>query len=153
MLKTTGSSHAVHRSHALPVDQTPDTPIAFRSMQIAQGDLLLQLIERLPDNLAPLAPFNGHWALMPPSAGRPGGSHTLEATEAVQAFALSGSTLAAFVVVRTAAQVRHAPGMDENHCHAPVVLPAGVWRLIRQREHVPVVLGNSRYYSERPATD
>jgi len=153
MLKTTGLSHAVQRPHALPVDQTPDTPIAFRSMQIVQGDLLLQSIERLPDNLVPLAPFNGHWALMPPSAVRPDGSHTLEATDAVQVFALAGSIQAAFVVVRTAAQVRHAPGMDESYCHAPVVLPAGVWLLLRQRAHVPVVLGDSHFYSERPAPD
>ncbi len=153
MLKTTGLSHAVHRPHVLPVDQTPDTPIAFRSMQIVQGDLLLELIERLPNNLVPLAPSDGHWALMPSSAGRPGGSHMVEATDAVQAFTLAGSILAAFVVVRTAAQVRHAPRMGENHCHAFVVLHAGIWRLIRQRAHVPVILGNSLYYSELPAPD
>jgi hypothetical protein len=128
-------------------------PVRFRPIQIAQGDLLLISIEHLPFGVVPLPPTNGVWTLMPPTEDRPQGSHTISADGAVAAYAIENQTLASFLVVRDQTQIEHAPKRGEDHCHAPAVLTPNIWRVVRQREHVPTVLAAMPVLSANPAID
>lgn len=101
----------------------------------AQGDLLLRKIASLPKNVKALTAQNGVFVVAHSETGH---NHVIDAKPNVQWFAGENSEVTYLQVIEatdaTETVLRHLRGHDT---HEPIVIPAGVFELRRQREYTP----------------
>ena len=90
----------------------------------AQGDILIQQIERLPTSLAPVDAENGR--LIVAHGEQTGQHHSFDVTSGMTLFPEDGTGSALF-------GQPNAPVSLEHQEHTTIVLPPGHYRFIRQR--------------------
>jgi hypothetical protein len=105
-----------------------------RHMQFRQGDVLLELVDAVPENATPKLVPAGQPLLVAP--GRDGTrSHVVAPNPDLVAWSLataSGGAPDYLVVGRSGARLVHQE-------HAPIDLPRGIYRIIHQREFDPAL--------------
>ena len=98
--------------------------------QGAQGDLLFRRVDAIPAKAERVADEDGRHVLAHSETGH----HHWTSAEGAEFWREPGDPLIAYLRVHDDATVEHARSWDT---HAPIVLPAGVWELRRQREYTP----------------
>jgi len=100
----------------------------------AQGDMIIQKIDKLPENLVRMAPENGHIVVAHSETGH---NHVMLA-ERVDAYVPSDTKdvdlYEMFLLVKEPTTIDHLRSYDT---HAPILVDEGVYHVRRQREYTP----------------
>jgi hypothetical protein len=96
----------------------------------AQGDLLIIRVVELPKGLVPVPPEAGVVILGHSETGH---HHVMDANT-VEMYRLPDEVYECFIVVESPTALRHLRSFDT---HAPIMHAPGIYRVRRQREHVP----------------
>ena len=107
------------------MDRPSEPPRAgiARPLQLRQGDVLLVQVDAIPAT-ARREPRRGRIVLAEGEAT--GHAHAIASADAI-AYLDEGQR---YLLTRSRARLVHEE-------HGPIEVPAGAWRVIRQREHVP----------------
>ena len=98
--------------------------------QAAQGDLLITRIKALPEGLEPVKSDNGVHILAHSETGH---HHVVEDRD-ISLYRPGNDEFVAYMVVNHPTVLRHERSFDT---HAPLSIPAGTYRINRQREYTP----------------
>lgn len=96
----------------------------------AQGDILIQKIDQLPDGVQAVAPKNGRVIVTHSETGH---DHVMEA-EKVTMYELPDSIMDCLLVVHEPTTLEHLRGHDT---HEPILFEPGNYHVRRQREYTP----------------
>ncbi len=110
------------------------TPVHFR-----QGDVLIERIDSLPSKLVPVARENGKVVL---AHGEVTGHAHAIADERVAHFSAPAERAEPGLAGVTYLEVRAAVAALRHEEHGMIALPAGNYRVTRQREYSPEALRN-----------
>lgn len=95
---------------------------------VAQGDVLVQRIEALPEQRIPVAPENGRLVLAHGEAT--GHHHSFALSDRVALFREDGAGSGLFL------SMTEAPAALEHQEHGTIQIPPGTYRVTRQRTYV-----------------
>lgn len=95
-----------------------------------QGDLMIQRIDKLPENVEKVEPEGQYYVLAHSETGH---NHVMERTN-VSLYRLPDEIYEAFLVVEEDKVVEHHRSFDT---HEALGVPAGTYRIRRQREYTP----------------
>lgn len=99
---------------------------------IAQGDMLIRKIGRLPDGVTPALPENGVYVLTHSESGH---HHVVDAVSSIEFFQHEQNNLVAYMVVKRGQPViKHLRPFDT---HEPIRLKSGIYEIRRQIESSP----------------
>ena len=96
--------------------------------QAAQGDMLITKIDHLPKNVTPLKLENDVYVLAHSETGH----HHVVDPRHVQVYEAANDSFVSYMVVEHPTALKHLRSFDT---HAPVSIPAGTYRINRQREY------------------
>jgi hypothetical protein len=96
----------------------------------AQGDILIQRIDKMPPGVVPIAPENGRVIVTHSETGH----HHVMLAERTKAFKLPGSIMDIFLAVETGDVLEH---LRQHDTHESIRFDAGVYHVRRQREYTP----------------
>lgn len=100
----------------------------MNKIQIAQGDLLIEKIETIPENLTAVKSEDNHVL-----AHSETGHHHIVSAEKVNYYPANDEFFG-YLDVKQEAQIIHLRGFDT---HAPINLKEGKYKVTRQREYTP----------------
>lgn len=98
--------------------------------QAAQGDILIQKIDALPEGVAAVAPAGEYVVVAHSETGH---NHVLD-RETVTMYRLPDDIYDCFLVVDAPTPLVHQRDFDT---HEPILLKKGIYRARRQREYTP----------------
>lgn len=103
------------------------------NLPVAQGDMLIQRIDDLPDGLEPVKSEDGNFILTHSESGH---HHVVKERPGVEYYQPANDNNVAYLVVNNPepALVEHLRDFDT---HEPYSLPAGKYRIRRQIESAP----------------
>lgn len=96
----------------------------------AQGDILIQRIDKLPDGVVPVAPENGKVIVTHSETGH----HHVMTMERTKAYRRPDSIMDIFLAVEQDDVLEH---MRPNDTHESILFKPNFYRIRRQREYVP----------------
>ena len=96
----------------------------------AQGDILIQRINALPEGVFEVKPEGNHVIVTHSETGH----HHLMDKAAVKMYRLPEEIYECFLVVSETAELEHKRSFDT---HAPIQFEPGIYRVRRQREYTP----------------
>ena len=99
-------------------------------MFAAQGDVFFERIAELPKGLVLVEPTDNRVTVAHSETGH---DHVMDA-ETVEMYRLPEEIYECFLVVKEPTELRHLRSFDT---HEPILFDKGVYRVRRQREHVP----------------
>jgi hypothetical protein len=97
---------------------------------IAQGELYIRRVDRLPDGVVEVAPVNGHVIVGHSETGH---HHVMDAARTTM-YRLPEEIYECFLVVSEADALTHLRAFAT---HEPILHPPGVYQVRRGREYVP----------------
>lgn len=104
----------------------------YENGPIAQGDMLIRMIDALPVGVVKQSPENGVYVLTHSESGH---HHVVDATPAIAFFQHESNNLVAYMVVKKGQPViKHLRPWDT---HEPYQLKQGVYEIRRQIESSP----------------
>lgn len=101
----------------------------FRNI-CAQGDILIQRIDKLPENVIPVEPENGKIIVTHSETGH----HHVMTMERTKAYRLPDSIMDIFLTVEQGDVLEH---LRPHDTHEPIQFEPGIYHVRRQREYVP----------------
>ncbi len=96
----------------------------------AQGDILIQRIDKLPDGVVPVAPENGKVIVTHSETGH----HHVMTMERTKAYRLPDSIMDIFLAVEQDDVLTH---LRTHDTHEDILFRPNFYRIRRQREYVP----------------
>jgi len=96
----------------------------------AQGDILIQRIQKLPANVVPVAPENGKVIVTHSETGH----HHVMLAERTKAYRLPDSIMDIFLTVEEGDVLEH---LRQHDTHESIKFDAGIYHVRRQREYTP----------------
>ncbi|MCP5017251.1 MAG: hypothetical protein GY938_18585 [Ketobacter sp.] len=100
------------------------------SKQAAQGDILIQRIDKLPDGAVKQKPQNNNYIIAHSETGH---HHTISSSH-VDFFHSANDPMVMFLVVNKPSTLIHNRSFDT---HRPLRIDKGVFEIRRQREYTP----------------
>ena len=99
------------------------------NLPVAQGDILMRRIDKLPDNVTEIQPENGKFVLAHSEAGH---HHAVKAKKDVSFYQSANDNMVAYLVVNnTTCLVEHERSF---HTHEPFEFDNGIFEIRRQIE-------------------
>jgi len=98
--------------------------------QAAQGDMLITLIDELPEGIVEKKKENGVYILAHSETGH---HHVIDQNHAT-AYEAANDPFVAYMVVEHPTELKHLRSFDT---HSPITITPGTYRVNRQREYTP----------------